>query len=251
MVIWSLRWSGTGLWLESETPHCWNGYRWTHRANACRKKPKRRDNPRARSSPWTATCAQRSRTKYTRSFTGQQSAETLRRGSQQQRGGRRKPKTGSETHLAGDGPLQSVTQPLKRENPTATDKLKIYLLGLPAITALNLAVRIEATVPTEEYNPIPKCFQRLRKFQWRVYHYTQTRCNSTCTLHISPYTTTSPTESARRGQVNGVHPWMSYCLKVDEPTSWCAGVVVVPKKNGQVHGPNHTILHQIQQPKRL
>lgn len=42
------------------------------------------------------------------------------------------------------------------------DKLKTNLLRLPAITALNLAARIEATIPTEECNP-PKQFPNVFK----------------------------------------------------------------------------------------
>ena len=100
--------------------------------------------------------------------------------------------------------LQSTTHRTSQQQVYVVDKLKSKL-STPAITALNLAAQFEAT--TEECNPLKQfqnIFNGLGNFSKEFIIKTQTRCNSTCTLHVSPYTTTSPTGSTRRAQMNGV-----------------------------------------------
>ena len=123
------------------------------------------------------------------------------------------------------------------------DKLKINLLGLPAITALNLAARMETTVYSQKSathwnssqmfskaisaKSLPLNSKQMQLYMYSthlaIYHY----------LSNQKYKNSSSELSMSLGVI----------LKVDEPTSWCAGMVVVPQKNSQVHRPNHTVLH--------
>ena len=111
------------------------------------------------------------------------------------------------------------------------DQLKNNLLGLPTITTLNLAPRIETTTQEEIPKLFPKVFQGLGNLGEE---FTITlKPNATPHALYTPRRIPLPLfpkveEELKRMESMGV------ISKVDEPTPWCAGMVVVPKKNGRV-----------------
>ena len=109
-------------------------------------------------------------------------------------------------------------------------KLRRNLLGLPAITTLTLVARMDAT----EHNlqsEFPKVFRGLGNHGQEF------------TIQLKPdaipYALHTPRHVAMplRPQVEEElkrMESMGVISKVDEPTPWCVGMVVVPKKNGKV-----------------
>jgi len=110
--------------------------------------------------------------------------------------------------------------------------LKRNLLGLPTIQALNLAVRVDAMTQSSGFavsDKFPVIFQGLGNF------------GESYTIKLKPGATPYGIYTPR-------HVAMPLCFKVkheldrmeslnviskvEEPTPWCAGMVVVPKKMG-------------------
>ncbi|ETW98423.1 MAG: hypothetical protein ETSY2_42830 [Candidatus Entotheonella gemina] len=114
------------------------------------------------------------------------------------------------------------------------DKLKTNLLGLPTIMALNLAARIETTTKEERsdiFKQFPKVFQGLGTL------------GDDFTIKLKPGATPHALYTPRRvplpllpkveEELKRMES-MGVISRVDEPTPWCAGMVVVPKRNGKV-----------------
>ena len=113
--------------------------------------------------------------------------------------------------------------------------LKTNLLGLPAITALGLAVRVDATTganpKTEILAKFPGVFHGLGNLgeEYEIYLKPDARPYSLFTpRHVPLQLRRKVREELNRMESIGV------ISKVDEPTPWCAGMVVVPKKEGAI-----------------
>ena len=117
------------------------------------------------------------------------------------------------------------------------DGLKRNLLGLPTITALQLAARLDATETEEIFEKYPTVFQGLGDLgeEYEI----QLKQNA------KPYSLMAPRhiplpqrpkvqeELARMELLGVISP-------VDRPTPWCAGMVVVPRRHSNLCRP-HTI----------
>ena len=111
------------------------------------------------------------------------------------------------------------------------DKLKRNLLGLPTITALNLAARIETTTQEDIPKQFPKVFQGLGNL------------GEEFTIKLKPEATPYALYTPRRvalpllpkveEELKRMES-MGVISRIDEPTPWCAGMVVVPKANGKI-----------------
>ena len=112
--------------------------------------------------------------------------------------------------------------------------LKNSLLGLPAISALHLAARIESCemATTEEVKKrFPKIFQGLGNLGKKY--------NIKLQSDAKPYALFAPRHVPLplRKKVKEELDTMEgegVISKVSEPTAWCAGMVVVPKKSGNL-----------------
>ena len=116
--------------------------------------------------------------------------------------------------------------------------LRSNLLGLPAIRALNLAVRIDETTTTTTPLSSTHIYNRFR----RVFHglgnlgeeyHIRLKPGATPFALYAPRRVPLPlrkkvSEELQRMETMGV------ISRVDVPTPWCAGIVVVPKKSGSV-----------------
>jgi hypothetical protein len=124
------------------------------------------------------------------------------------------------------------------------DKLKVNLLGLPAIKALNVLSQVNEvnqqtpadTVkgkapPASIKGKFPKLFQGLGslKGEYKIrLREDATPCALSTARHVPlPLKAKVEKELARMVELGVI-------TKVDEPTEWCSGMVVVPKKNGEV-----------------
>ena len=109
--------------------------------------------------------------------------------------------------------------------------LQNNLLGLPAITALNLLCRIQATYAEDIYNQFPEIFTGLGNLG-QEYQIQLKPDAQPFALHTSRTVPLSLRDKVcdelNRMERGGI------ITKVDEPTPWCAGMVVVPKKSGAI-----------------
>ena len=102
------------------------------------------------------------------------------------------------------------------------DGLKSNLLGLPAIVALGLAIRLDSTEtdsPTEVKEQFPTVFQGLGNL------------GEEFEIHLKHGAT--PLRPIVQEELNRMES-IGVISKVDKPTPWCAGMVVVPKKEGAI-----------------
>ena len=111
--------------------------------------------------------------------------------------------------------------------------LKSNLLGLPAITALNLAARVDSTldyraVIEESY---PKVFNGLGEFGEPY----QIKLTDDAKPHAvyTPRRVPLPLRSKVKAELTRMEE-LGVISKVEEPTPWCACIVAVPKNSGSV-----------------
>jgi len=102
---------------------------------------------------------------------------------------------------------------------------KTNLLGLPAITALNLAARVDSVNCAADFHQrFPKVFEGLgnleEEFEIKL------KPNATPPQHV-PLRRKVEEELTRMED-------MGVISKVDKPTPWCAGMVMVPKKSSSI-----------------
>ena len=114
--------------------------------------------------------------------------------------------------------------------------LKNNLLGLPAITALNLAARVDMTSdcdPTASTfrEKFPEVFEGLGNLgeEYEIKLKPDAKPYSIYTPRHVPL----PLRTKVRDELSRMES-MGIISKVDEPTPWCAGMVVVPKKSGAI-----------------
>ena len=128
----------------------------------------------------------------------------------------------------------STNQCTSKQTIFVVKNLRSNLLGLPAILALNLVVRVAEV--SEDYSSVimqkyPKVFTGLGTMQGEYTiklqanaqpHGIYVACNVPIPLRDKVQTELTRMES------------LGVISRVDEPTPWCAGMVVVPKSNGSV-----------------
>ena len=114
--------------------------------------------------------------------------------------------------------------------------LKNNLLGLPAITALQLlswaeAIQSPGVDATEIRGKYPKLFEGLGNFgeEYTIRIKDEAQPHALYTPRAVPF----PLREKVRRELDRMEK-LGVISKVDEPTLWCAGMVVVPKSNGTV-----------------
>ena len=131
------------------------------------------------------------------------------------------------------------------------DHLQRNLLGLPTITALQLAIRMDSleTTTTEGWKrKFPQLFTGLGTLSgdYNIQLRPDAKPRAIYTarnvpLPLRPQVTAELERMERAGVIS----------KVSEPTPWCAGMVVVPKKTGRVRicvdlkGLNESVLREV------
>ena len=118
--------------------------------------------------------------------------------------------------------------------------LKNNLLGLPALKALHLAIRIDTaeiketdvTKSDDIRQKLPKIFKGLGNLgeEFKI----QLRPDATPFALFTPHNVPLPLRPKVEEELQRMEA-MGVISKVTEPTPWCAGMVVVPKKSGKVH----------------
>ena len=109
--------------------------------------------------------------------------------------------------------------------------LKSNLLGLPAITALNLAVRLDAAYTTLVEDSFPTVFQGLGNLGEP---YTiKLRDNAVPYALFTPRMIPLPLLDKVEQELAQMES-QGVISKVNQPTPWCAGMVAVPKKSGAI-----------------
>ena len=111
--------------------------------------------------------------------------------------------------------------------------LRRHLLGRPAIEALGLALRVGAIFDGET-NPVqlfPQMFQGLEKLEGE--YEIKLKPHSKPFAISVPRRVTVPLMGKVRAELERMEQ-LGVIAKVEVPTEWCAGMVVVPKPDGNV-----------------
>ena len=108
------------------------------------------------------------------------------------------------------------------------------LLGLPAIVALQLLTRVDSLKETPKesiINQYPKLFEGLGSFEgdFTIHLKPDAQPHSIFTPRNVPI----PLRTKVKKELDRMET-LGVISKVDEPTDWCAGMVVVPKPSGDV-----------------
>ncbi|KAK3107078.1 hypothetical protein FSP39_006562 [Pinctada imbricata] len=110
--------------------------------------------------------------------------------------------------------------------------LKTALLGRPAIEALNLLMRVEnVNTGTDVKKEHPKLFDGLGKTNWE--YKISLKDNAKPYALSSPRRVPLPLMNQVKGELERMQS-LGVITKVDQPTDWCAGMVVAQKPNGKV-----------------
>ena len=111
--------------------------------------------------------------------------------------------------------------------------LSSNLLGLPAITALNLAARVEAIddLRARVLQKFPAVFQGLGNLgdEYNI----QLKPDAKPFCLFTPRNVPLPLRQKVKMELDKMES-MGVISKMDEPTLWCAGMVVAPKKGGAI-----------------
>ncbi len=107
------------------------------------------------------------------------------------------------------------------------------LLGLPAISALNLATRVDTVADYDSTvkKAHPKLFQGLGEFG-EPYHI-KLRPDAKPHALYTPRRVPLPLRSRVKEELHRMET-LGVISRVDEPTPWCAGMVPIPKKAGSI-----------------
>ena len=135
--------------------------------------------------------------------------------------------------------MASVTLQAKGESCSqdiyVVSQLKQNLLGLPAIRALHLLTQVNTaehqSLPADIHNQFPTIFSGLGTFKgdFEIHLKPDARPVALYTPRKIPFPLRKSVQNElRRMESLGV------ISKVEAPTEWCAGMVVVPKKDGTV-----------------
>ena len=111
--------------------------------------------------------------------------------------------------------------------------LKANLLGLPTITALNLMVRMDMITHNKEeiFQQYPSVFNGLGNLgeEYEI----QLKENAKPFTLYTPRRVPLPLQDKVQQELNRMES-LGVISKVDKPTEWCAGMVVIPKKAGTI-----------------
>ena len=109
------------------------------------------------------------------------------------------------------------------------------LVGRPAIQSLNLVSRIEVVQTSSEQERIihkfPELFTGLGSMKGK-YHI-KLKSDATPFILTTPRRIAIPLQPKVKAELQRMEK-MGVIRKVQEPTEWCSGIVVIPKPNGQV-----------------
>ena len=111
--------------------------------------------------------------------------------------------------------------------------LRTNLLGLPAITSLNLAARVYDIGSHRQsfMKAYPKVFQGLGNFGEPYDIKLKPNAQPYCLY--TPRRVLLPFRGKVKAELNRMES-LGVISKVEVPTSWCAGMVAVPKKSGAI-----------------
>ena len=120
------------------------------------------------------------------------------------------------------------------QNVYVLEKLKSNLLGLPAIVALKLLTTVDSIKATPKesiINQFPKLFNGLGSLEgdFTIHLKPDARPYSLFTPRNVPI----PLRTKVKKELDRMET-LGVIAKVEEPTDWCAGMVVVPKRSGDV-----------------
>ena len=109
--------------------------------------------------------------------------------------------------------------------------LKTNLLGLPTITALNLAVRVDVITDVSEKD-IPKQFPSLFQGLGNLgeEYNIQLKPEAKPFAIFTPCHVPLPSRTKVQQELDRMES-LGVISRVDQPTPWCASMVIVPKKN--------------------
>ena len=109
--------------------------------------------------------------------------------------------------------------------------LKNNLLGLPAIIALQLLTKVDSIQPGNVQKSFPRLFQGLGtlKGDYQIQLKSDAKPYTLYTARNVPI----PLRVKVKQELTRMEK-LGVISKVDKPTRWCAGMVVVPKKSGDV-----------------
>ena len=126
----------------------------------------------------------------------------------------------------------SVSNRTSEETIFVVQGLKMNLLGLPAITAPQLAHRIQATSTNVSIpDQFPNVFQGLGNFE-DPFKIKLREGAKPYALH-TPRHIRIPLRQQVKEELDRIER-IGVISQVEEPTQWCAGMVVVPKNTGDV-----------------
>ena len=114
------------------------------------------------------------------------------------------------------------------------ENLKKNLLGLPAIEALNLVVKVDSLSDNTQYKVVQKfqsIFQGLGSFGDAYTIALQEGAKPYAIF--TPRHVPMPLRSKVKDELDRMES-LNVISKVEEPSPWCAGMVVVPKKTGAI-----------------
>ena len=110
--------------------------------------------------------------------------------------------------------------------------LKTNLLGLPAITALNLVARVQSISRSKEsvMKRYPKLFTGLGTLgnEYKISLKPDAKPYALYTARRVPISMRKEVEK----ELNRMES-LGVISRIDEPSPWCAGMVVVPKSSGK------------------
>ena len=129
------------------------------------------------------------------------------------------------------GVIKRVEESLSREIFVVTGA-RLALLDLPAIVGLRIVQKVNAMEAEEVKEKLPNLFKGLGKLDGPDY---LVKLKSDENPHVisTPRRVHVPRLSKVKEEPFRVEQ-MQIISKVDEPTEWCAGMVVVPKADGKV-----------------
>ena len=114
-------------------------------------------------------------------------------------------------------------------------ELKNNLLGLPAITALNLAVQVDSTAPDSLNSTLTRKYPSLFQGLGNMGEAYQIQLIPNHKPHVlyTPRRVPLPLRAKVKEELNRMES-LGVISKVEELSTWCADMVAVPKRNGDV-----------------